>query len=157
LRTACDGLKGRVVLSTDATQVGKSYDKQGFFAKGLKGSYVQPPFYSTSLGRMSVIAAQPGRGRAGTGGGRAGRPANITRLSQIMTQRTGLGETGETIWLARTPALLTEVRSGENIGYVHTRDYRRDRKPGNGFGDLRNYQGVPCWAFITGCRNSRLR
>jgi PAS domain S-box-containing protein len=136
-------LKGRVVLSTDAVQEGKAYDKQDFFAQGLKGSYVHPPVYSTSLGRMSVIAVQPVKdGQGQVVGVLAGR-ANITRLSQIMTQRTGLGQTGETYLVGSNAALLTEVRSAENVGYVHTQgtaDAIENR--GNGFGTYQNYGGV---------------
>jgi putative methionine-R-sulfoxide reductase with GAF domain/HAMP domain-containing protein len=136
--------KGRVVLSTDAAQVGKFYDKQGFFVNGLKGSYVQPPFYATSLGRMSVIVAQPVKGEQGQAVGVLAGRANIARFSQIMTQRTGLGETGETYLVGSNSALLTEVLSGEKIGYVHTRgtaDAISSRR--NGSGTYENYQGVP--------------
>jgi PAS domain S-box-containing protein len=136
--------KGWVVLSTDATQVGKSYDKQGFFANGLKSSYVQPPFYATSLGRMSVIVAQPVEDEQGQSVGVLAGRANIARFSQIMTQRTGLGETGETYLVGSNSALLTEVRSGKNVGYVHTQGSTGAiESRGDGSGAYDNYQGIP--------------
>jgi PAS domain S-box-containing protein len=102
--------EGRVLLSTDITQEGKVLRNQPFFQQGLKGAYVHPPAYSPSLGRMSVIAVQPVLDRQGhTLGILAGR-ASLDTLNEIMVERAGLGETGETYLVGANHAVLSELR-----------------------------------------------
>ena len=113
-------LKGHVVLSSDATQEGKIHAGEAYFQRGLEDFYVHPPSYSPSLGRMSVIVAQPVFDQRGTVIGVLAGRAGMDTLSKIMLERAGLGQTGETYLIGTNHAMLTESRSGEEGIYVRT-------------------------------------
>ena len=102
--------QGRVVLSNGLTKVGTVHRNQLYFQEGVKGPYVHPPFYSPSQNRMSVVAVQPvidNRGQ--TIGLLAGR-ASMAVLNEVMLERTGLGQTGETYLVGSNHALLTKAQ-----------------------------------------------
>jgi GAF domain-containing protein/HAMP domain-containing protein len=113
-------LQGQVILSTDATQEGTTHSNQTFFREGLKGTYVQPPFYSPSLGRMSVVVVRPVVDEQGFVWGILAGRACMATLNKIMLERAGLGETGETYLVGLDHALLTESRFGGEGIYVRT-------------------------------------
>ena len=100
-------VEGQVQLSSGATAVGAIHRNQRYFQQGLHGNYIHPPFYSPTLGRMSMIVALPVLDEQGqTLGVLAGR-ASIVTLNGIMSERAGLGETGETYLVGSNHALLT--------------------------------------------------
>lgn len=114
-------LEGQVVLSTDPAQQGKLHSTQAFFKRGLKDIYMQPPLYSVSHGRVLVVLAHPVTDDQGQVLGVLAGRANMARLSEIMRERTGMGETGETYLVGGNKALLTESRFAEDVSYVRTR------------------------------------
>ncbi len=103
-------LQGQVILSTDPTQQGKVYVRETFFERGLTGPYVDSPSYSPSLGETLVLAVRPVINQTGeTIAVLAGR-ADMEALSEIMLERSGLGETGETYLVGTNYAQLTRSR-----------------------------------------------
>lgn len=136
--------QGRVVLSTDPVQEGKIRTTEDYFERGLDGFYVQPPYYSTSLGRVTVVFARPMINQDGqTIGVLAGR-AGMDALSGIMSELAGLGETGETYLVGANHALLTESRFDEENVYVYTEgaDAAIEGQT-SGSGLYEDYRGVP--------------
>ncbi len=137
-------LQGQVILSTDATQKDKFYSNQTYFKRGLEGPYMNPPSFSTTLGRVVVIAIRPVTDQEGKVLGVLAGRASMATLSEIMRERTGLGTTGETYLVGSNRALLTELRSGEKDIYVRTQganaaiDNRAD-----GFAEYANYRNMP--------------
>jgi len=113
-------MQGQVILSTDVTQEGKIYRNKTYFRRGLEGSYVHPPSYSPSLGQVTIVAVHPLIGKDGQLLGVLAGRASLARLSEIMGERAGLGETGETYLIGANHVLLTELRSGEERVYVRT-------------------------------------
>jgi GAF domain-containing protein/HAMP domain-containing protein len=113
-------LNGQVILSTDEAQEGKIYAHEAFFQRGLEDIYVEPPFYSPSLDRSSIVAARPIMTQGGEVVGVLAGRANLEVLSEIMRERAGLGESGETYLVGADRALLTALRSGEEGIYVRT-------------------------------------
>jgi PAS domain S-box-containing protein len=103
-------LQGQVILSTDAAQEGKILRNQTYFWEGQKEAHVYPPFYSPSLDRMTVVAVRPlvdhGIGTLGILAGRA----SMATLNEIMLERAGLGETGETYLVGENNLMLTGSR-----------------------------------------------
>ena len=137
-------LQGRVILSTDATREGK-YAYQAYFQRGLEGPYVHPPSYSSWLGQMLVLAARPlGDQEGKTVAVLVGR-ANIDALSEIMLERAGLGETGETYLVGTNHLLLTESRfGGEGKIYVRTPGGNAALEDQvNGSGQYQSYHDAP--------------
>lgn len=102
---------GRVVLSTDGAQEGKIHKTQDFFHNGLTGQFVSPPIYEVSLNSYSITFAEPIQTSNGTVIGVLAGRANISRLSEIMEQETGLGEFGETYLVSPNFAALTTLRN----------------------------------------------
>jgi HAMP domain-containing protein len=128
-------LEGRVVLSTDDEQVGKLFANQAFFQEGLEAAYIQPPLYSPSLKKTSVVAAHPiSDGAREVVGVLAGR-ANLNALDAIMLPGSELGETEETYLVLSNFSLLTASRFD---GYPVTETYFRTEGLIQAFGSKQN-------------------
>lgn len=137
-------LQGQVILSTDPTQQGKVYVREAFFERGLTSPYVDSPSYSPSLEETSVLAARPVTDKTGqTIAVLAGR-ADMEALSEIMLERSGLGETGETYLVGTNYVQLTRSRFDiEGRNYVRTEGATRAiEQNANGVGRYPDYRGV---------------
>ncbi len=136
--------KGEVILSTDANQGGKLYSTQAFFKEGLKDFFVQPPLYSVAHGRVLMVVARPVMDEGGQVLGVLAGRVGMARLSDIMGERTGLGDTGETYLVGGNKALLTELRFTKDVSYVRTQGTSDAiENQTEGFGIYDDYQGLP--------------
>ncbi len=88
-------LDGRVVAASSSADLGKSVQRQPYFASSLTGSFTQPPYYSVGTGQLTIIHTEPLMSNGKVVGVLAGQ-LSVDTLSKIMTVRAGLGETGET-------------------------------------------------------------
>src|SRR5438876_1024487 len=71
-------------------------NRQPYFAPSLQDRYLQPPFYALGTGELTMVFSHPLLdANQQTVGVLAGR-LDINTLGQIMTERAGLGSTGET-------------------------------------------------------------
>lgn len=142
---------GVAILSTDATQEHRMHSHQPYFQEEWEGKgrgyYVQPP--SLSLARITVIVARPVVGPEGhTVGVLAGR-ASLIALNEIMLERAGLGETGETYLVSADHILLSGLRFdtreeefGTYMRFVRTEGVKAAlESQTNGSGLYDNYQG----------------
>lgn len=111
---------GRVLLSTDPTQVGKILNQERFFIEGGQRPYIQPPSYSPSLDEVTVYASRPIIDETGRLIAVLAGQANLETLSDIVVERAGLGETGETYLVGTNNALLTASRFVDERIYVRT-------------------------------------
>lgn len=137
---------GQVVVSTASGQEGKIMTSQPFFHEGLKGRYITPPNYELSLSNYTIVISQPLISNTGkTIGVVAGR-VNLNTLNDIMQQRAGLGDTGETYMISSNFAVLTNLRFGETVlgqTYIHTDGATQAIKnKANGFGNYRDYRDI---------------
>jgi nitrate/nitrite-specific signal transduction histidine kinase len=105
-------LRRRVVLSTDARREGKSGgpDSNVYFYEGLEGPYLYPPSYHLSVGGIAVVAVRPVHDESGEVLGVVGARAGPEGLTEIMLERAGLGDTGETYLVTTSYVVLTEPR-----------------------------------------------
>ena len=116
-------LDGRVAISTDENQEGKILKTQSFFHEGLIAPNITPPSYELSLQNYSIVVSQPLLSRSGRVIGVLAGRANLDTLNEIMIQRAGLGETGETYVVNSNNAVLTSLRFEEiTLGqtYINT-------------------------------------
>jgi hypothetical protein len=116
-------LDGRVVISTSKDQEGKILKTQSFFHNGLLEPSVTPPSYELSLQNYSVVVSQPLKSNTGKVIGVLAGRANLNTLDEIMKQRAGLGDTGETYIVNSNKAVLTSLRFKEiTLGqtYINT-------------------------------------
>ena len=136
--------EGRVVLATEAGEVGSLRSNQIYFREGLRGPYIQRPYYSPALMRSTVMAAQPVVSPAGTVVGVIAGRASFETLNTIMGERTGLGETGETYLVGVDYTLLTPTRFGDRQVFIGTEAVVEGivgRRSGSGLYD--NYRAEP--------------
>ena len=107
-------LDGRVVLSTDPEQEGKSHANEAYFTAGLEAPYTHPPTYSPALATNMVMSVRPVKNHEGeTVALLAGR-AGMDLPTAIMQERSGMGESGATFMVGVNHALLTKPISGES-------------------------------------------
>jgi len=89
-------LKGDVLAASDEVLLGRTVSRQPFFKTSLTKAYIQPPFYALGSGELTMVVTEPIRDGndqvLGVLGGRLALPI----LGNIMTERAGLGDTGET-------------------------------------------------------------
>ncbi len=106
---------GRVLLSTDPSQIGALHDQQAYFVEGRGGGYVQPPSYSSDTAAPSMVVSQPVRDYAGRVLGVSVGRLNLSRLESVMEEEAGLGQTGETYLVDTASLLVTVPRSGQEL------------------------------------------
>ncbi|MBN1934855.1 MAG: GAF domain-containing protein [Anaerolineae bacterium] len=131
-------LDGIAVLSTEQKNEGLTHDYQDYFRQGLEGPYLSPVSYALT------IADAPAAVGASTAAGEAALPIQIMvsvpildtygdltgvlvgrvrpdRMAEIMQERSGLGETGETFLIDESYHLLTPLLHREGVqGLVRT-------------------------------------
>jgi signal transduction histidine kinase len=139
--------QGLVTIATSSGRQGNSYDIQPFFQKGLYGPYTQSPFYSLAYDKMVVFAAAPVHDLDGQTSGVLAGVTTLDTLDEIMRERSGLGETGETYLVGADRIMLTEPRSvttaAQAFPAVLTEGASVALAGGHGAGLYENYQYPP--------------
>ena len=138
---------GVVVLSTVKDQEGKIFSNQTFFSEGIKGPYINPPIFEPSFSNYSIIISQPLVSQNGKALGVLAGRVNLSTLNDIMSERAGLGETGETYLVNANFAVLTNLRFQETIlgkTYIRTDGVTSAiEQQGNGQASYNDYRDVP--------------
>jgi len=113
--------QGRVILSSDLSDVGKMVNDQPYFTVSLYANYLQPPLTDPQTGEVMMYIIRPLRIDKGAATGALAGQFDIYALAEIMTKRTGLGESGETYLVSlENNHLWTPSRFS---GYEMTRAY----------------------------------
>ena len=90
-------LQGRVVASTHEAHEGHDASALEYFKQGLGSTFVQPVFLSPVTNRHTMMVSTPVRDpERGVVGVLAAR-LNLARFFEIITDTSGMGETGETV------------------------------------------------------------
>jgi signal transduction histidine kinase/CheY-like chemotaxis protein/HAMP domain-containing protein len=138
---------GVVVISTSPSREGETFEAQPFFQQGLKGAYVQSPFYSLLYDKMVVFAAVPVYGTGDSVVGVLAAVTGLETLDKIMSERSGLGKTGETYLVSADYIMLTGPRRplqpSEGFPPVHTLGARLAFEGQSGFAFYDNYEVPP--------------
>jgi len=139
--------QGRILISSDPTQEDKFVANRLYFRHGLAGPYLQPVTYDPSRRLHTLYVSRPIVDEVGETLGVIAARANTSRITDIMLERVGLGETGETYLVAANDALLTESR---NTNYpIETTAIRTEGSQRAidlnliGAGVYKNYKGDP--------------
>jgi len=105
---------GTVQLSTDPMQEGKVKSNEEYFKQGQSDTFLQSFYYDLSLQQPAITIATPVKNENNeTIQVFAGR-MNISEISEIMSERTGLGETGETYLINNLNFVVTPLKTEEN-------------------------------------------
>ncbi|HEC92273.1 MAG TPA: hybrid sensor histidine kinase/response regulator [Candidatus Atribacteria bacterium] len=129
-------LDGRISVSTDEKQEGKLKSNERYFIDGKNNITVQSFYYDLSLQQPAITVASPIKeNNEITIGVLAGR-VDLTEVSFILTERSGLGETGETYLVHNFNYAVTQLRDEETPSFktaVYTQVVKKclKEKPSN--------------------------
>ncbi len=143
-------ISGNVVLSTDEADVGKVVTSQPYFEKSLPDGYVQPPYYGLGSGGLEMYVTRPIVNQGGYVVGVLTAQLDVSVLGDIMTNRTGLGATGETYLVSiENNYLLTPSRfeGYEPIRAYHSTGIDRALAGENGRDAYTGYREPPVPVF----------
>ncbi len=116
-------LEGQIIAASDPILVGRVVTRQPYFEPSLADAYLQPPYFDISTGELSVIATAP----VYDGGalvGVMGLSYSTDELSEIMLERSGLGESGESYLVSQDNNYFLTPSRFE--GYPQNRSYNSD-------------------------------
>ncbi len=141
-------IEGHARYSTNPLEKDKVHINQLYFNEGLKGPYVSAPFYSPSQKRLSIVATRPLFDELGNLYGVIGGRASMDKLSEIMLEQAGLGETGQTYLVGANHGLLTsakgQVVTDDDIVYVRNDGVNQALDQRESVGDLvEDFRGEP--------------
>ncbi|HLO33820.1 MAG TPA: GAF domain-containing protein [Anaerolineales bacterium] len=103
--------EGKVVASSDPDDIGQSVSKEPYFKVSLHADYIQSPISEPANNQLVMYITRPLRGDKIQASGVLAGELNIASLADIMTERTGLGESGETYLVSlQNNNLLTPSR-----------------------------------------------
>ncbi|MBI5080843.1 MAG: HAMP domain-containing protein [Chloroflexi bacterium] len=102
---------GVIILSTNIFQEGKTLRNEPFFQQILQEVSLQPPAFSETLGHFSVLATRPITEQGKPLGALLGR-AGLAVLDGFVSDRNGMGRTGEIYLVNPGFVLLTETHFG---------------------------------------------
>lgn len=140
------GVGGQVLLSTNPEHEGGYEVTSSFFTEGRKGLYVQSVYPSAMLGEPAMTVSLPVKDEGGDVMGVLAVHLNLDRLDNIMLQRGGLGETGETYLVDKLNVFVSEARTGGESFPRGVHTFGIDRallNQADGSGAYTNYRGVP--------------
>jgi PAS domain S-box-containing protein len=141
-------LNGKILASSDEAQIGKIVNRQPYFAPSLQGNYVQSPYYDISTSGLTMFVTRPLLQATGEPIAVVAGRLDLTTLGNIMSERVGLAETGESYLVSsENNYLLTPSRFE---GYEQNRAYRTEGinqalNGVNGSGLYLDYRGVPIY------------
>ncbi len=112
---------GLIIASSNPNQIGKLVVPQPYFANSLTAPIIQSPYYEFGRGELTMLITQPlvDQTTKQSMGILAGR-LNLNTLGEIMTERTGLGDSGETYLVSQDYNYLVTPSRFEDEGYTPT-------------------------------------
>jgi PAS domain S-box-containing protein len=144
--------QGRVVISTDKTQVGQDLSQEDYFQRGQElifpaSAYVQNVYISPVTGKPAMTIVVPFFSESGQRLGLLAAHLYLERMNRIVLNRTGLGESGETYLVDKSHTFVSEARfRSQSIEFpqgVHTEGIDAAVRGEDGTGLYLNYNGVP--------------
>ncbi|GIL11690.1 MAG: hypothetical protein BroJett038_04100 [Chloroflexota bacterium] len=137
-------LNGEVLAASNEVRVGQRVTAQPYFQASLTGDYLQSPYYELGSSALTMVATRQIIDEDGRIAAVMAVRLNLDILGQIMAERAGLGETGETYLVSsESNYLLTPSRFE---GYIQTRAYHSEGIDSvltgqNGAGTYPGYRG----------------
>jgi GAF domain-containing protein/HAMP domain-containing protein len=135
---------GLVILSTQPEHEGDLRVTDTYYVEGRKGTFIQEMYFSSYTGKLIMTISTPLFDAEGTLIGVLVGNLNLQRLDQIILERAGLGETGETYLVNQFNTFVSEARytKEDYPEGVHTIGIDNALKGLSGHGIYANYQGV---------------
>ena len=135
---------GRVIISTDSARLGDYRVNDLFFINGQRGTYIENVYTSPLSGRPTITIATPVPGPDGRAVAVLAGHLDLTRIDQILAERTGLGRTGEAYLVTHLNDFVSSSRFGRADARrgVHSDGVTHALAGENGSGLYKNYAGV---------------
>ncbi len=111
---------GVVVLSTNNTQEGQVYDYKSFFQGGLVQPYADAPSFSAPLGHTTMFVGYPVLDEEGRSLGVLAGRVRLEPMETILSDKSGLGSTGETYLVGNNRLVLAGLGSDSQGLQVET-------------------------------------
>jgi adenylate cyclase len=143
-------LDRQVIKSTDQTQIGKFKSGEPYFNKGKKATFVQAFYFDTALQKPAITLATPVLRPDGTTLAVLAGRLNIETISKLMTERSGLGNSGETYLVNALNLIVSEVKGEKEAALnqaIYTEGVKACLNKQNGYGYYDNYQKIPVIGF----------
>jgi len=99
---------GRVITSSDRSQIGKDKSSDDYFTEGKKGVFIKDAYSSETTGRNSIAVSTP------FNNGVLVARIGLTDLDKILTEQGVWGETGETYLINKEYYMITPSRFKED-------------------------------------------
>jgi len=136
---------GQIVASTDSRLEGQFRNAESWFSQTMSGTYISGLSHNLNLEHI-IIVASPINDSDGQPVAIVAANANMEDVYEIMLERSGLGESGETYLVDRTNLLLNESRFGAEDGsysVAFTEGVRRALEGESGVDFYLDYRGEP--------------
>ena len=140
--------EGQVIAASNPAQIDKVVTRQPYFAKSLAGNYIQPPYYAIGSAELTMLVTHLLVDQSGQTIGVLVARLDMSSLGRLMTERTGLSESGETYLVSLENNYLVTPSRFESEGYILTRAYHSEGidlalNRENGSGTYLNYRDPP--------------
>jgi signal transduction histidine kinase len=106
---------GTILLSTDISQEGKVKSNEEYFKQGKSTTFVQSFYYDLTLQQPAITITTPVKDENNTTVQVFAGKVNLSEISGIMLERTGLGETGETYLVNNFNYIVTPLKTEETM------------------------------------------
>ena len=139
-----DHIDGEIVASSNEEWGGQFRGDRKYFQEGKDEVYVSGIFHSLRLGQPTMVVAAPIKDSEGRLLGVLAGHANLAPLNEIMQERSGLGETGETYLVNKANLMLTESRFKPGLAlkkWVFTEGVEKGLAGGHDVGIYEDYRG----------------
>ena len=138
-------LGGKIVVSTQRSQEGQYRLVDRYFVEGQRETFVQNVYASPVTGKPTLTIAAPLAGSSGQAAGVLATHLHLDRVDRILSERSGLGASGEAYLVDRVNVFVSSERYGRQDfpRGVHTPGIDAAVRGESGSGLYRNYAGVP--------------
>ncbi len=99
---------GKVIFSSDGSQIGKDKSNDDYFVEGKKGVFIKDAYFSETTGRDSIAVSIP------FNSGVLVARIEMIDLNKILVEQGVWGETGETYLINKEYYMITPSRFKEN-------------------------------------------
>lgn len=106
--------QGRLLASTDSSQVGKIMNRRPFFVEGLKHTHVESVFFSMSLQRPTMVISTPIKSLSHEVSAVLVGRLNLHKLSAIITQQRSHWDTEDTFLVNKQNFFITNPLYGDD-------------------------------------------
>jgi PAS domain S-box-containing protein len=142
-----DASSGQVIAATVPGDEGKFKEDQPFFTNGIIGPYVQNVYYSTSNQGVLLTVSAPIRSPQGMLLGVLAGNLDLTKMTAIIAQRTGLRQSSDAFLVNTSELFVTQPRFISNpvvlLRGIHTPAVKLCLAHNSGEINAPDYRGVP--------------